>query len=143
MDWARKNRIALSYLLAVCHFVLLIGCAAKEPVTPSADQLPHIRSEARILFIDEEEYSEVKWEANLKPGPHVLIVWYPTVMANYRCTFEIEVEAGQSYEIIERSDRFPVSFYRIEKGLLFSLLSRRLEKVHPRDCTKIQPDPES
>jgi len=140
MDWVRKIGIALPGLLAACLFVLLCGCAAKEPVTTSADQLSHIRSEVRILFIDEEEYSEPKWEANLEPGPHVLVVWYPTAMADYRCTFEIEVEAGQSYEIIERSDRFPVSFNRMEEGILFSLLSRRVERVPPQDCTRIQQD---
>ena len=112
-------------------------------IKPSVEQLAHVRSEVRILSIDDVEFSEPKWEASLEPGPHSLIVWYPTVVANYRCTFEIEVEAGQSYEIIERSDRFPVFFNRMEEGILFSLLSRRLERFPPLECTKIKGADES
>ena len=143
MAWVKHMGIAFPGFLTAGVFILLLGCASKEPVKPSAEQLVHIRSEVRILSIDDVEFSEPMWEANLEPGPHSLIVWYPTVVANYRCTFEIEVEAGQSYEIIERSDRFPVFFNRMEEGILFSLLSRRVERFPPRECTKIKRDDES
>jgi hypothetical protein len=137
MAWVRHIGIVRSGLLAAALLLLLLACAGKEPVKPSVDQRARVRSEVRILSIDDVEYSEPMWNASLEPGPHLLIVRYPTVVANYRCTFEIEVEAGQSYEIIERPDRFPVFFNLMEEGILFSLLSRRVDRFPPRDCIKI------
>ena len=138
MAWVRHIGVAFPGFITTGFFILLLGCAAKEPIKPSVEQLAHIRSEVRILSIDDVEFSEPMWEANLESGPHSLIVWYPTVVANYRCIFEVDLKAGQSYEIIERSDRFPVFFNRMEEGILFSLLSRRLERFPPLECTKIK-----
>ena len=121
-------------------------------VYPDRQYLQHLVEHLAVLGGSQHEGRRVKGLQfpedrveldRLGPGSHVLVVWYPTVVANYRCTFEVEFEAGQSYEIIERSDRFPVFLNRMEEGILFSLLSRRVERFPPRECTKIKEADES
>ena len=81
MDWLRHIGTAFPGLLTAGLLMVLLGCAAKEPVKPSVDQLARIRSEVRILSIDGKEYTEPLYGASLEAGPHVLIVWYPTALA--------------------------------------------------------------
>ncbi len=74
-----------------------------------------------------------KYEVSLEPGRHILIVEYPTLLAIYHCTFEVDFEAGQTYEITDRSDRHPVFLNRLKRGTLFTT---RLDKFPPQECTK-------
>jgi hypothetical protein len=118
---------------------MLHGCAKKTPVAAQGsfgDQRAVIsRSDLPIVSIDGRPSSGPLYEVSLEPGPHVLIAEYPTLLTLYHCTFEVVLEAGQTYEIIERSDRYPVFLNRLKKGTFFTT---RLEKFPPRECMKIK-----
>ena len=115
------------------------GCAKKAPVGThdsfAVQPAAILKCDAPIVSIDGQPASEPLYEVSLEPGRHVLIVEYPTLLAIYRCTFEVAFEAGQTYEITDRSDRHPVFLNRLKRGTLFTT---RLEKFPPRECTKIK-----
>lgn len=138
MIWMKSSRWIFPALLAAGLLLLHFGCARKSPV---AKQEPFDRQGALIsrldvpiVSIDGQASAGPLSEVRLEPGFHELIVKYPTLLAIYHCTFEAVFDAGQTYEIIERSDRYPVFLNRIKKG---TLLTTRLEKIPPRECTKI------
>lgn len=137
MDWARKIGFALLILLATGYLLLFCGCAVKGPVRAeksSFDELAHIyRSEVPIISIDGRECSEPLYKVSLEPGLRLIIVEYRTVLARYHCTFHMVLEAGKTYEIIKRSDSFPVFLNRIKKGTIFT---RRPERHPPSECTR-------
>ena len=115
------------------------GCAKKTPVGTyeSVAGQPAVISicEAPIVSIDGRPTATQLYTVSLEPGHHVLIVEYPTLLSLYHCTFEVVFEAGQTYEITDRPDRYPVFLNRLKKGTLFTT---RLEKFPPRECTKIE-----
>ena len=135
----KSRRWIVAAFLAAGLLSLPFGCAKKTPVAAQeslADQSAVIsRCDVPIVSIDGQPSSGPLYKARLEPGPHVLMVEYPTLLTLYHCTFEVVFDAGQKYEIIERPDRYPVFLNRIKKG---RLLTTRLEKFPPRECTKIK-----
>ena len=133
-----KQRI-LAVSLTAGLLSMLCGCAKKVPgkiQEPIVDQPAVIsRCDVPIVSIDGRPSSEPLYMLSLEPSPHVLVAEYPTLLALYHCTFEVALEAGQTYEIVERSDQYPVFLNRIRKGRFFTT---RLEKFPPRECTKIK-----
>ena len=115
------------------------GCVKKAPVGThdsfTVKPASILKCDAPIVSIDGQPAAAPIYEVSLEPGRHVLIVEYPTLLALYHCTFEIAFEAGQPYEITDRSDRYPVFLNRLKRGTLFTT---RLEKFPPRECTKIK-----
>ena len=139
MVWIYTIRLILAGFFIAGLLLLPCGCAKKAPVGTHesfAGQPAVIsRCDVPIVSIDGRPASEPLYQVSLEPGRHVLIVTYPTLLALYHCTFEVAFEAGQTYEIIERSDRYPVFLNRLKKG---TLVTTRLEKFPPRECTKIK-----
>ena len=134
MVWIYKILFILAGLL-----LLLCGCAKKAPVGTHesfASQHAFIsKCDAPIVSIDGRPTAAPLYEVSLEPGRHVLTVEYPTLLSLYHCTFEVNFEAGEKYEIVDRSDRYPVFLNRLEKGTLFTT---RVEKIPPCECTKIK-----
>ena len=114
------------------------GCVKKTPVGTheSVTGQPAVISkcDAPVVSIDGWPTTTPLYAVSLEPGPHVLIVEYPTLLSLYHCTFEVTFEAGQMYEITDRPDRYPVFLNRLKKGTLFTT---RLEKFPPRECKKL------
>lgn len=139
MVYKNTTRILFWGCLAAGLLFLICACAKNKPGAaqePVADQFAVIsRCAVPIISIDGQPLSVPLYKASLEAGYHVLIVEYPTLLARYHCTFEVVFEAEQKYEIIERSDRYPVFLNRIKKSTLFTT---RLEKFPPRECTKIK-----
>ena len=126
-------------LLTAGLLVIVGSCAQNVPINAKesiAGQPAVIsRCDVPIVSVDGQPSSEPIYELSLEPGPHVLVAEYPTLLAPYHCTFEVALEAGQIYEIVERPDQYPVFLNRIKKGRVFTT---RLEKFPPRECIKIK-----
>ena len=125
--------------LVVSLLAGLCGCTKNTPAVQqgSYDDPRAIitRIDVPIVSIDGRPSPKPMHEISLDPGHHVLAVEYPTLLALYHCTFEVVLEAGQTYEIIQRFDRYPVFLNRIKQNRVFTT---RLEKFPPRECTKIE-----
>ena len=126
-------------ILTAGLLLILGGCVQKVPVNAKesiADQPAVIsRCDVPIVSVDGRPSTEPIYELSLEPGSHVLVAEYPTLLALYHCTFEVALEAGEIYEVVERPDQYPVFLNRIKKGRFFTT---RLEKFPPQECTKIK-----
>ena len=123
-----------------CLLLHLGGCAGKQPALPaevsSEAGAQIVRSETPIVDIDGRTYSEPLYRhVDLAPGHHRISTDFVTTFSRYRCTFAVDFEAGQTYQIIRRPDTWPVVLYQIKKGPIFT---RRLQKFAPQDCVKIE-----
>ena len=137
--WIYTKRFILARFFIAGLLLLHCGCADKTPVGThgsfGVQPAAILKCDAPIVSIDGQPTSAPLYEVSLAPGRHVLIVEYPTLLSLYHCTFEVDFEAGQTYEINDRSDRYPVFLNRLKKGMIFTT---RLERFPPQGCTRIE-----
>ena len=137
MCWMKIIRLLLAGFFIAGLMLLPNGCTKKAPIGThesfAVQPVAILKCDAPIVSIDGQPTAAPIYDVSLEPGRHVLIVEYPTLLTNYHCTFEVAFEAGQTYEITDRSDRYPVFLNRLKKG---TLITTRLEKFPPRECTK-------
>jgi hypothetical protein len=134
----KTMRYPLAGLTAAAAWWLLCGCAVSLPSRSqgAGTGLATLRvtSNVTLLSIDGQPQRSRARRVELEPGHHVIIAEYTTMTARYRCRFEQVMEGGHTYEVMARSDRYPVSLNRLKRGLLFS---RRTATFPPVACVTV------
>ncbi len=126
MTW-RVFTVSLTVLLS------LTACVSQTPMPPGQGML---HSSYPIRQLNGEPASPTirrgAFRVWIPEGPQQFTVRYPTLSGDYDCRFELDVVAGQRYDILHRTLPEPLVVFQWHEQT--DLWARRSDPVLPYEC---------
>lgn len=111
--------------------MLMSGCVQSPSF--KSEEHAYISSNYPIVILNGNKI-EKSYQLDLESGKNTLVILYDTYQYDYYCRFDWYAEAGNTYEVTDQENKFPLTLYRWHKKSNFWAI--RFDAIDPVECSK-------